>query len=93
MHAGTYTRRALFGALLAATLVPMAAQARGGGKGGGRGGGGSRGRGGYAGSGAGGRGSANADDDCACGTGNICTGPRGGRYCTTGSGNKRYLKK
>jgi hypothetical protein len=27
---------------------------------------------------------------CACGSGNVCTGPRGGRYCITSGGNKRY---
>jgi hypothetical protein len=32
-------------------------------------------------------------DECACGTGRICIGPRGGRYCTTPSGNKSYLRR
>jgi hypothetical protein len=27
---------------------------------------------------------------CPCGSGQICTGPRGGRYCITSGGNKRY---
>ncbi len=27
---------------------------------------------------------------CPCGSGRICTGPRGGRYCITFGGNKRY---
>lgn len=27
---------------------------------------------------------------CPCGTGRICTGSRGGRYCITSGGNKRY---
>jgi hypothetical protein len=27
---------------------------------------------------------------CPCGSGRICTGPRGGRYCITAGGNKRY---
>lgn len=27
---------------------------------------------------------------CPCGSGMICTGPRGGRYCITSGGNKRY---
>ena len=27
---------------------------------------------------------------CPCGTGSLCTGPRGGRYCITSGGNKRY---
>ncbi|MEI8144124.1 MAG: hypothetical protein WCH83_01550 [Alphaproteobacteria bacterium] len=27
---------------------------------------------------------------CPCGSGQICTGPRGGRYCLTASGNRRY---
>lgn len=27
---------------------------------------------------------------CPCGSGNICIGPRGGRYCITSGGNKRY---
>ena len=27
---------------------------------------------------------------CPCGSGMVCTGPRGGRYCITSGGNKRY---
>lgn len=27
---------------------------------------------------------------CPCGTGAVCVGPRGGRYCITSGGNKRY---
>lgn len=27
---------------------------------------------------------------CPCGSGKVCVGPRGGRYCLTPSGNKRY---
>lgn len=27
---------------------------------------------------------------CLCGTGHVCVGPRGGRYCITSGGNKRY---
>ncbi len=27
---------------------------------------------------------------CACSGGNVCIGPRGGRYCITSGGNKRY---
>jgi hypothetical protein len=27
---------------------------------------------------------------CPCGSGHICVGPRGGRYCITSGGNKRY---
>lgn len=27
---------------------------------------------------------------CACSSGNVCIGPRGGRYCITSGGNKRY---
>lgn len=27
---------------------------------------------------------------CPCGSGRICVGPRGGRYCMTSGGNKRY---
>lgn len=28
--------------------------------------------------------------ECPCNGGNVCVGPRGGRYCMTSSGNKRY---
>lgn len=27
---------------------------------------------------------------CPCNGGNVCVGPRGGRYCITSSGKKRY---
>lgn len=27
---------------------------------------------------------------CPCNGGNVCVGPRGGRYCITSGGNKRY---
>lgn len=27
---------------------------------------------------------------CPCGSGHVCVGPRGGRYCITSGGNKRY---
>ncbi|TWD52262.1 SH3 domain-containing protein [Pseudomonas sp. SJZ131] len=27
---------------------------------------------------------------CACSSGSVCIGPRGGRYCITSGGNKRY---
>lgn len=30
--------------------------------------------------------------DCACGSGALCTGPRGGQYCMTRSGNKSYKR-
>ena len=30
---------------------------------------------------------------CPCSSGRICTGPRGGRYCLTPSGNKSYLRR
>lgn len=28
--------------------------------------------------------------DCSCGSGHLCTGPRGGRFCITSGGGKRY---
>ncbi len=31
-----------------------------------------------------------AGGSCPCGTGAVCVGPRGGRYCITSGGNKRY---
>lgn len=31
--------------------------------------------------------------ECSCDTDNICTGKRGGRYCMTAGGKKRYLKR
>lgn len=30
------------------------------------------------------------DGPCPCNGGNVCVGPRGGRYCITSGGNKRY---
>ena len=30
---------------------------------------------------------------CQCDSGRMCTGPRGGRYCLTPSGNKSYQRK
>ena len=33
---------------------------------------------------------ANSGEGCACGSGKVCVGPRGGRYCITSSGRKRY---
>ena len=35
---------------------------------------------------------AKADTGCPCSSSKVCTGPRGGRYCITSSGNKRYIK-
>lgn len=32
-------------------------------------------------------------DGCTCGIGTFCTGPRGGVYCLTPSGNKSYKRK
>ena len=37
----------------------------------------------------GGRGEA-SDGNCPCNGGKVCVGPRGGRYCITSSGRKRY---
>lgn len=34
-----------------------------------------------------------AADGCSCRSGKVCTGPRGGRYCTNESGNKSYIKR
>lgn len=31
-----------------------------------------------------------ASGSCPCSGGNVCIGPRGGRYCITSGGNKRY---
>ena len=28
--------------------------------------------------------------NCSCASRRVCTGPRGGRYCITSGGNKRY---
>lgn len=33
-----------------------------------------------------------ASSTCSCGTGTFCTGPRGGVYCLTPSGNKSYRR-
>lgn len=30
--------------------------------------------------------------NCACNSRNSCVGPRGGRYCITSSGNRRYVR-
>lgn len=30
---------------------------------------------------------------CPCGSGSVCTGPRGGRFCITSGGNKRYMRR
>lgn len=35
----------------------------------------------------------NTSSECACGSGKLCTGPRGGQYCITANGNKSYRKK
>lgn len=32
----------------------------------------------------------NTSSGCPCGSGHVCIGPRGGRYCITSGGNKRY---
>lgn len=32
-------------------------------------------------------------DSCSCSVVDYCVGPRGGHYCITSGGNKRYLKK
>lgn len=34
-----------------------------------------------------------AQGACPCSTGNMCIGPRGGRYCLTPSGNKSYQRR
>jgi len=34
--------------------------------------------------------SSTSDGGCVCGSGQVCTGPRGGRYCITSGGKKRY---
>lgn len=36
---------------------------------------------------------ATAAGSCPCSAGALCTGPRGGRYCLTPSGNKRYTPR
>ncbi|AWL28991.1 hypothetical protein DJ533_10640 [Acinetobacter defluvii] len=33
------------------------------------------------------------DSDCSCAVVDYCVGPRGGHYCITSSGNKRYLQR
>lgn len=35
----------------------------------------------------------NSASACPCGGGSLCTGPRGGQYCVTASGNKSYKRK
>ena len=30
-------------------------------------------------------------ESCSCDAGLVCTGPRGGRYCITAAGGKKYL--
>ncbi len=32
-------------------------------------------------------------NDCTCADNRFCTGPRGGQYCVTANGGKRYLRK
>ncbi|WP_414925782.1 hypothetical protein [Pseudomonas zeae] len=34
-----------------------------------------------------------SNDECTCGSGSFCTGPRGGVYCLTPSGNRSYKRK
>jgi hypothetical protein len=34
---------------------------------------------------------AQTSSSCPCGGGHVCVGPRGGRYCITAGGNKRYI--
>lgn len=34
--------------------------------------------------------SSTSADGCPCDSGRVCVGPRGGRYCITSGGNKRY---
>ena len=36
------------------------------------------------------RSSRSSGGGCSCSSGGVCVGPRGGRYCYTSSGNKRY---
>ncbi|MCU1716558.1 hypothetical protein [Pseudomonas sp. 5P_3.1_Bac2] len=33
------------------------------------------------------------DGACACGSGTLCTGPRGGQFCITSSGKKSYKRQ
>lgn len=35
----------------------------------------------------------NVASECPCGSGKLCTGPRGGQFCMTAGGNKSYRKK
>ena len=35
---------------------------------------------------------AKAETGCPCSGSKLCTGPRGGRYCITSGGSKRYIK-
>jgi hypothetical protein len=37
--------------------------------------------------------SATSASSCPCSGSKVCVGPRGGHYCITSSGNKRYIKK
>lgn len=41
-------------------------------------------------SGGGGVRGATSDGNCPCNGGKVCIGPRGGRFCITSGGNKRY---
>jgi hypothetical protein len=34
-----------------------------------------------------------ASGECPCREGSYCTGPRGGRYCISDTGNKSYMRK
>jgi hypothetical protein len=84
----TVTRRGLLAGLAAMVLVgagdEVAAKGRRGGGGGGR-------RRRVRGSGGGYSARGVSDDgSCPCNGGDVCVGPRGGRYCITSSGRKRY---
>lgn len=35
----------------------------------------------------------NNSSECPCGSGTLCTGPRGGQYCVSENGNKSYKRK
>lgn len=76
-----HTRRGLLAGLIAAALVGMPADAEARARGRRR-----RARG--AAGGASLRGTTSGA--CPCDGGDVCTGPRGGRYCITSSGRKRY---
>lgn len=39
------------------------------------------------------RGPSAAPGSCSCRSGNVCTGPRGGRYCISDSGRKSYVRQ